>query len=153
MILISACLLGVNCKYDGTNSLTPDIISKFEKEGIVPVCPEQLGGLTTPRMAAEIVNGTGKNVIDGEARVIDKKGEDVTMLFLKGAMETVKIAKKSNIKGAILKSNSPSCSSSLIYDGTFTSKLIDGDGVTGALLKREGIQVYSENNYLDILQK
>ncbi|MCD5410611.1 MAG: DUF523 domain-containing protein [Clostridiales bacterium] len=147
MILISACLLGVNCKYDGSNNLTPDIISKFEKEGIVPVCPEQLGGLTTPRMPAEIVNGTGKNVIDGEARVVDKNGEDVTVLFLKGAMETVEIAKKLSVKYAILKSDSPSCSSTGIYDGTFKSKLVEGDGVTVALLKSKGFQVYSEKDY------
>jgi len=153
LILISACLLGVNCKYDGSNSLAPDIISKFEKEGIIPVCPEQLGGLGTPRIPSEILSGTGKDVLDGEVRVLNSNGEDVTTFFLKGAIETAKIAKKSNIKRAILKSNSPSCSSSLIYDGTFTSKLIDGDGVTGALLKREGIQVYSEKNYLDILLK
>ncbi|MGV8146132.1 MAG: DUF523 domain-containing protein [Alkaliphilus sp.] len=153
MIIVSACLLGVNCKHDGSNNLTQGIKMKFEEEGIIPVCPEQLGGLETPRIPAEILDGTGEDVLDGEARVINRNGEDVSAFFLKGAIETAKIAKKENIKCAILKSNSPSCSSALIYDGTFTAKLVEGAGVTGELLKREGIQVYSENNYVDILTK
>ncbi|MCD5414693.1 MAG: DUF523 domain-containing protein [Clostridiales bacterium] len=153
MILVSACLLGINCKYDGSNNLAPKIIERFEEEGIVPVCPEQLGGLATPRNPAEILNGTGKDVLDGKARVYSNSGKDVTASFLRGAIETTKIAKKLRIHYAILKSNSPSCASKRIYDGTFSSSLVEGNGVTVALLKCEGVRVYSEKNYVDILTK
>ena len=150
MILISACLLGVNCKYNGKNNSKDEIIKYFNGKGIVPVCPEQLGGLSTPRLPAEIQGGDGKDVLNGRAKVIRNDGIDVTEDFVKGAYETLKIAKSLGITKAILKSRSPSCGAGKIYDGTFTGTLTEGDGVTTALLKTEGIEVYSDEDFKKI---
>ncbi|MGQ4832910.1 MAG: DUF523 domain-containing protein [Candidatus Asgardarchaeia archaeon] len=146
MIMVSACLLGINCKYNGGSNYNEKVIELLKK-GIflVPVCPEQLGGLPTPREPAEIINGDGKEVIIGNARVVTKTGSDVTQEFLKGAQETLKIAKLLNIKTAILKAKSPSCGKGYIYDGSFSHKLKNGDGVTVALLRKNGIKVFSED--------
>ena len=111
---------------------------------LVPVCPEQLGGLPTPRPPAEIVGGDGADVLDGAASVITVDGEDKTSEFLDGAHQTLEIATSQNATHAVLKSRSPSCGCGQIYDGTFTGKLSDGDGVTAALLRRHGIQVVTE---------
>lgn len=118
----------------------------MEKEGLIPVCPEVFGGLTTPRTPNEIVGGDGDDVIDGEAKVITKDGEDVTEEFIKGARRALEIARIFNIKKAILKQRSPSCGNGKIYDGTFSGNLIEGDGVTAALFKRNGIEVISEED-------
>ncbi|PAB59424.1 DUF523 domain-containing protein [Anaeromicrobium sediminis] len=146
MILISACLLGVNCKYNGKNNLKYDILELAKGKNIIPVCPEQLGGLPTPRIPCEIIHSTGE-VIDGCGKVLNKRGEDKTEEFLKGAYETLHIAKLYNVKEVILKENSPSCGSNFVYDGTFSGKKKRGDGVTSALLKKHGIIVHNEDNY------
>jgi uncharacterized protein YbbK (DUF523 family) len=146
MILVSACLLGINCKYSGGNNENKELMKFLEKEKIIPVCPEQLGGLSTPREPCEIVEKTGN------LRVVDIKGKDQTLKFLKGAEETLKIAQLCVIEEAVLKSNSPSCGSFKIYDGSFTGKLIDGEGITASLLKSNNIKVYNEINYIEKLK-
>ena len=147
MILVSACLLGVNCKYDGKNNFHKEILNIKENYGIIPICPEQLGGLTTPRLAAEIINGDGLDVLNNVAKVIRNDGVDVTEAFIKGANEALRIAETMGIKKAILKTNSPSCGVGKIYDGSFTRTLIPGDGVTTALLKSKGIEVWTEESF------
>lgn len=145
MKLCSACLLGINCRYDGQNKLNQKIIELAKKELLIPVCPEQLGGLSTPREGPEIT-GDGSEVLDGKAKVITKTGKDVTENFIRGAKETLELAILLNIKEAILKQKSPSCGCGKIYDGTFSGNLIKGDGVTTALLKRNKIKTISEKD-------
>lgn len=144
MILVSSCLLGITAKYDGGNNSVPSLIDLCSTGLIVPVCPEQLGGSPTPRPPAEIRGGTGEDVLKGRARVYTSGGEDITGLFIKGAREVLNICLMFRVKEAILKERSPSCGCSLIYDGTFQSVRIKGQGVTAALLSMEGICVYSE---------
>jgi len=134
MKLCSACLLGIKCRYDGKSARNRKVIMLLKAETLIPVCPEQLGGLPTPREPAEI---RGK-------RVVTRSGKDVTENFKRGAKEVLKIAKLYGIKEAIMKQGSPSCGCGEIYDGTFSSKTIKGDGVTTALLKKNGIKVISE---------
>lgn len=139
MYLVSACLAGVNCRYNGTNSVDP-FIEKLVKEGkALPVCPEQLAGLPTPRACCEIV-------IDhiGTRKILTKDGQDFTKEFLEGAEKTLAIAKIINAKKAVLQSRSPSCGYSLIYDGTFSGNLKEGIGFTAELLVQNGIKVYTE---------
>ena len=135
-ILCSACLLGVKCRWDGNEKLNKKVIERFKKEILIPVCPEQLGGLPTPREPAE---QKGK-------KIITKSGKDVTKSFKKGAREVLKLAKLLGVKEAILKQKSPSCGCGKIYDGTFSGRTIKGNGVTTALLKRNGIKVISEED-------
>lgn len=142
MKIVSACLLGINCKYDGKNNANAKVMNM--KCGLVPVCPEQLGGQATPRPASEITGGSGLDVLEGRAKVIEKDGNDVTDFFTKGAYEVLNIAKVMSIKEAVLKARSPSCGCGKIYDGTFKRKLLNGDGVTAALLKKNGIKVITE---------
>jgi len=147
MKLISACLLGVKCAWDGKDNYKNDkAIELLNFETLIPVCPEQLGGLKTPRVPQEIQGGTGEDVLDKKCKVLNKDGEDVTQEFITGAEETLKIARLFHIEEFIGKSNSPSCGCGQIYDGTFSQKLIQGDGVTTALLKRNGIRVITEED-------
>lgn len=134
MKLCSACLLGINCAYHGKSKTNVKVLELTKKEILIPVCPEQLGGLPTPRPAAEIKNG----------RVITKDGQDDTQSYQKGAEEVLKIAKLLNIKEAILKQRSPSCGSGQIRN--LSGEIIKGDGITTALLKRNGIKVISEED-------
>jgi len=145
MIIVSACLLGINCKYDGKNSMNKSVMEKLQGEMIIPVCPEQLGGFPTPRPAVEISGGTGADVLDGRCRCIRENGEDVTEGFIKGAHEVLKIARLTGARKAVLKSRSPSCGFGEIYDGTFSGERIDGNGVTAELLHRNGIEVISSD--------
>lgn len=146
MYIASACLCGINCKYSGGNSLNEEVFKLFCDGKVIPVCPEQLGGMTTPRNVKEIYNGTGADVLDGKARVLSPNGEDSTENFIKGANEVLKIAKNAGVKKAIMKSKSPSCGYGKIYDGTFRGKLIDGNGVASELLIRNGIEVVIEGD-------
>jgi len=147
MKLISACLLGIKCAWDGKDNYKSDkAIELLNSETLIPVCPEQLGGLKTPRIPQEIQGGPGEDVLDKKCQVLNKSGEDVTKEFIRGAEETLKIAKLFHITEFIGKSKSPSCGCGQIYDGTFSQKLINGDGVTVALLKRNGIKVVSEED-------
>jgi len=146
--LISACLCGVNCKYNGKNNLKLNFINLLKLGEIIPVCPEQLGGLPTPRTPAEIIGGSGQEVLAGKCRVITKEGSDVTDNFIRGAYETLKIAKAAQAEIAILKSRSPSCGIDYIYDGSFNKKLRKADGVTAALLKENGIKLLDEDDFI-----
>ncbi|MCD6247463.1 MAG: DUF523 domain-containing protein [Candidatus Diapherotrites archaeon] len=134
MKLCSACLLGIKCRYDGKDNLNERVIELAKREKLIPVCPEQLGGLPTPREPAEIQGN----------RVVTYSGKDVTEYFERGAKKVLKIAKLLGIKEAILKQKSPSCGSGKIYDGTFSGRIIEGDGITARLLKKNGIRVISE---------
>jgi uncharacterized protein YbbK (DUF523 family) len=146
MVLVSACLVGVNCKYNGGNNLVKEVKELMSKGEVLPVCPEQLGGCTTPRPAVEITGGNGADVLEGRCNAYRKNGEDVTAQLIKGAEEVLKIADMASAKKAILKSKSPSCGCGRIYDGTFSGKLIKGNGVTAELLLRNGIEVITEED-------
>lgn len=141
-IIVSSCLLGNNCKYNGKNNYNPKLVDFLKQMEFFEICPEQMGGLSTPRLPSEI-NG---NI------VINKNGIDVTPFFRKGAYEALKIAQENNCGVAILKSNSPSCGFGFVYDGTFSSKLTVGNGITADLLYKNGIVVLNENNF-EILEK
>lgn len=149
MILISACLCGINCKYNGKNNLHPFFMELVKQGKALPVCPEQLGGLPTPRDPAEISGGDGLNVLQGKGQVISKVDQDLTDNFIRGAYETMQIAKNTGASCAVLKSRSPSCGVDEIYDGNFSGKVISGDGVTTALLKQYGIKVLSDKLFLE----
>lgn len=145
MYIISACLLGSNCKYNGGNNHNKEVVAFCKNHKYVLVCPETSGGLKAPRPPAEIIGD----------RVVNKDGEDVTDLFLRGAQmafNEVKIAineSEEKLEGAILKANSPSCGCGKIYDGSFTGKLIDGDGYFAKLLEKNGINVLTEKEIHD----
>jgi len=150
MILVSGCLSGNNSFYNGKSKVCIPIKKFVKQNKAIPVCPELLGGLTIPRERSEIKGGTGRDVLAKKCKVITKSGKDVTANFIAGAEAVLSLAKKYNIKKAILKSRSPACGCDKIYDGSFTGKIIKGDGVTCALLKRNGIKVineYQSKNY------
>ncbi len=136
IILCSACLLGINCKYDGTSNRNERILRLKKKAILVPVCPEILGGLPIPREWSEIKG----------RKVLTESGKDVTKNYKKGAKETLKIAKLLNIKTAIFKQKSPACGAGLIYDGSFSRKVKRGDGICTRLLKRHKIKVFTEKD-------
>lgn len=139
-ILMSACLLGINCRYDGGHCVSSDAMKLADREEVVPVCPEQLGGLSTPRPPAEFTAGDGEDVLAGRSKVLSAKGVDITRQFIRGAQETVKIAKLFGIRMAVLKQRSPSCGCGQICrDG----QVVAGDGVAAAALKREGVEIVS----------
>jgi len=146
MFLISGCLIGINCKYNGSNNKNREIVELVKKGLAVPFCPEQLGGLSTPRYASEIQQGSGEDVLEGRARVINQIGQDVTENFKRGAEEALKLAKILGTKFAILKSKSPSCGYGKIYDGSFSGVLVNGNGVTAALFLKNGIKVITEKD-------
>ena len=140
-ILISACLLGVCCRYDGASKPHPLAAALAERHTLVPVCPEQLGGLPTPRPPAERRDG----------RVVTQSG-DVTEQYLRGAEETLKLCKLLGCEAAVLKERSPSCGRGQVYDGTFSGTLTAGDGVTAELLAAHGILVYGESQIEKLLK-
>ncbi|CDZ75277.1 Protein of unknown function [Peptoniphilus sp. ING2-D1G] len=140
-ILVSSCLLGDNCRYDGKNNLIEDIAVLKDKYKIVKFCPEEAGGLKTPRSPSEI---------QGE-KIVNAEGEDVTEYFKRGAELALKKCMEENIKIAILKERSPSCGSDFVYDGTFSGQMVGSMGVTAQLLKNNGIWVLNEYNYKEVL--
>jgi uncharacterized protein YbbK (DUF523 family) len=142
-VIISACLLGVRCRYDGDHSRNETAMNQKETYQLIPVCPEESGGLPTPRPPAEIVGGDGNDVLDGTAKVMTDDGTDVTEAYVKGAHHALEVAQSNGATHVILKARSPSCGCGDIYDGTFSGTLTSGDGVTTALLKRHGITVTS----------
>ena len=141
-ILISGCLLGVCCRYDGASKPHPLAEELSKKHELVPVCPEQLGGLATPRLPAER---------QGE-RIVAKSGMDVTDQYRRGAEESLKICRLLGCDAAVLKERSPSCGSGEIYDGTFTGTLVSGNGVTAELFLECGIPVYGESQLSELLK-
>lgn len=146
-VMVSACLAGINCRHNGRNKIDGRIQKLVEEERAVAVCPEELGGLLIPRKPAEIIGGSGEDVLDGKTEVLDKDGNNVTGSFIKGAREVLKITQEIGAKTAVLKANSPSCGFGRIYDGTFEGVLRQGNGVTTALLLRAGVEVKSEINF------
>lgn len=153
-ILVSACLLGEHVRYNGIQILyTSTVLEKWRQEGrLISFCAEIAGGLPVPRPAAEIVGGDGVTVINGNAKVINIKGKNVTKYFIAGARKALETARMHGITIAVLKENSPSCGSSYIYDGNFSGRRKRGQGVTTALLKRNGICVFSEEQIRKIKQ-
>ena len=147
LILISACLMGISCRHDGTNALRKDVIKRYPNEILIPVCPEQLGGLPTPRPQAEIASAPSLNSPDfvtpslskrgSGGVVIDINGRDVTKEFTNGAYEVLKIVKFLNIKKAVLKEKSPSCGVKFIYRN---AKLVNDHGITTRLLEENGVE-------------
>ena len=147
-VLVSSCLLGCKVRYDG-NDLKPDSLQfqKFiEKNEVVSFCPEVAGGLPIPRVPAEICGGEGCDVINGSSKVRGKDDSDVTKEFLKGAELALELCQQENISTAILTDGSPSCGSSLIYNGKFEGVKIQGAGITTALLRQNGIKVVSQHD-------
>jgi uncharacterized protein YbbK (DUF523 family) len=141
MYLVSSCLAGVNCRYNGGNSENKVVVELVKKGLAIPICPEQLAGLPTPRPSCEIV-------IDnlGQSKVLSSDGEDFTKAFVEGAEKTLEIAKIIGAKKAILQSKSPTCGYGCIYDGTFSGKLKKGNGLAAELLMSNGIEIYTEED-------
>lgn len=135
-ILVSACLLGCACRYDGGSKPCEQVTALGKRHVLIPVCPEQAGGLPTPRLPAEICRG----------RVVRQDGADVTAEYRRGAEEAVRLYDRERCEWAILKARSPSCGSGVIYDGTFSGRLTAGDGVAARLLKAHGVRVLSEED-------
>lgn len=139
MILVSACLVGINCKYSGGNNYNQKIFDLVKEGKAIPICPEQLGGLNTPRKPVEL------KVINGKRYAIDNEGNDLTENFGRGALEVLNLAKNLNINKAILQPRSPSCGVNKIYSGNFDNKLVEGNGILAELLKQNGIDVLPLN--------
>lgn len=135
-ILVSACLLGINCRYDGNSKFIEELKTLKEKHNLIPICPEIYGGMKTPRQPSEIIDN----------KVLSKTGENVTDYFTKGADETLKLAKFFDCQLAILKERSPSCGYGKIYDGSFSGILVDGNGLTADLLAKNGITIIGESS-------
>ena len=148
MIIVSACLLGFNCRYDGRSRPEETLLVPTLEKLLVPVCPEQLGGLPTPRDPSEIQGGDGSDVLEGCAQVVSASGRDVTDCFLRGAQEVVRFMKLRGISTAIMTDTSPSCGVFHIKRG---GALSPGSGVTSALLARNGIRVISSDRIKDEL--
>lgn len=142
-ILISACLLGARCRYDGASKLHPLARPLMERHTLIPVCPEQLGGLPTPRLPAER---------QGES-VVTKAGADVTEQYCRGADEAARLCRLFRCDCALLKERSPSCGHGAVYDGTFTGTLTDGDGVTAELLRDMALEIYGESDIPALLDR
>ena len=140
-LIISACLLGTACRYDGASKPADRIITLKDKYNLIPVCPEILGGLPTPRTPCEVKNGC----------VFSRDGFDRTAQYLKGANEVLRLARFFGCEAALLKERSPACGSGKIYDGSFSGTLTDGDGICAALLKKHGITVYGESRIDEFL--
>lgn len=143
ILLVSACLLGICCRYDGACKPNTDVIKLREKFVLIPICPEVDGGLPTPRTPSERVGD----------RVLMRDGKDVTENYLAGARAALERAESFSASAAILKARSPSCGSGEIYDGSFSGRLISGDGVAAEMLKKAGVAVYTEDEIGLLLEK
>jgi len=142
VILVSACLLGIKCRYDGRFKEYPKVKDLISTYSLIPICPEQLGGLPTPRPPVMFIFGDGNETLKGGDNLVNQFAENVSEFFLQGAYETLKICKLFGIKHAILKENSPSCGRNYIY---VKEKLTKGQGVTSLLLIQNGITVVTED--------
>lgn len=145
-ILVSGCLVGMKVNFEEEGHLVKELQKLMLQGQAIAVCPEVLGGLPTPRDPGEI------EVVNGERKVYNNKKVDITENFILGAERTLEVARKSGAKIAILKSKSPSCGCGEIYDGSFTEKLVEGDGFTTALLKKNGIRVITEEDFLECIK-
>jgi len=139
MLIVSKCLAGVPCRYDGKDNLVPEIKALVERGEAVAACPEVLGGLPTPRTPSEL---------QPDGRVLNKQGEDVTAQFVSGAERALEICREHGCAGAILKARSPSCGKGVIYDGSFAEKRVPGNGVFAQMLLDAGIPVMTEEEHL-----
>lgn len=142
-LMISACLLGAGCRYDGASKPQEWVRELAQKHSLIPVCPEQLGGLPTPRDPSERQG----------SRVMSKAGRDVTEQYRRGAEEALRLYRLLGCSAAVLKERSPSCGKGEIYDGSFTGTLVSGDGVTAELFSAQGIPVYGETQIQELLEK
>lgn len=142
-ILVSACLLGVHCRYNGKGELHPTVASLLPDHQLIPVCPEILGGLPTPRPPAERCG----------ASVRTRNGIDVTREYQRGAEECLALARLFACRYAILKARSPSCGRGMIYDGSFSKHCVPGDGLTAQLLSAHGIRIFTEEQAADFLRE
>lgn len=140
-ILVSACLLGASCRYDGKAKPVKEVIALKKKYNLIPVCAEIMGGLPTPRIPCEIKNG----------RAVNQNGEDKTDEYVRGAEEVFRLARLFGCDTAVLKARSPSCGNGEIYDGSFSGRLISGDGICAELLKANGIKIFNETQISEIL--
>lgn len=140
--MVSACLVGINCRYDGKNTLDEKLAELVRQGRAIPLCPEVLGGLPTPRDSCEIQASE-----DGRRTVMSREGTDCTAAYNEGARRTLEICRIAGIKKAVLQQRSPSCGCGLIYDGTFSGRLIEGNGITTGLLTANGIDVYTAETW------
>ena len=138
-VLVSACLLGLKVRFDGLSKENKGILDLINNFEFIPVCPEIMGGLSTPRVPSEIRDG----------KVFNKDGVDVTENYLRGAEEALRLCKIYNCDTVVLKSKSPSCGKGLVYDGTFSGNLVSGNGITTDYLLKNGIKVYSEDEFIN----
>jgi uncharacterized protein YbbK (DUF523 family) len=147
-IMISPCLIGIRTRWDESCDEIEELINLVKSGQAVFMCPEQLGGLTTPREPSEIERGkTAKDVLQGEAKVLTNTGKDATEQFVVGARRILKFCQEIGVEVAILKSDSPTCGSKQTYDGSFTDTKIPGKGITAELLEQNGIKVHNEKNF------
>lgn len=140
-VLVSQCLLGIDCRYDGGNNFYENIVRLADLCEVIPVCPEMLGGMTTPRRPSERIDG----------RVVDSAGEDVTACFERGAQQALRLAEFYGAEYAVLKQSSPSCGSATVYDGTFSGRKIPGKGVTAELFEGIGLRIFDEKHINDLI--
>lgn len=147
-VLVSACLLGEKCRYNGKDYPLPGFRQSLQGYKVIPVCPEVMGGLPVPRPPCELKGGDGTQVWQGKAGVYTREGREVTAAFCQGARNTWQLAMETGAQRAILKEKSPSCGCHLIYDGSFGNRLVPGAGVTAALLKAKGMEVLTETEWL-----
>lgn len=147
MIMVSSCLAGINCRYDGNNNKIDEIAALVEAGKAIPVCPEVFGGMPTPRNSCEIVVDKS-----GNRRVVTEDGTDYTKEFWEGALKVLEIAKTLEIESVVLQQRSPSCGFGKIYDGSFSRKLIDGNGLAAELLSENGIKIYNNETYKEIME-
>lgn len=138
-IMVSACLLGENCKYNGGSNRNEKVLEYIKDHQVIPVCPEVMGGLPTPRVPSEIRDNV---VINKEGTIVDKE-------FRKGAKEAFEIALRENVDLVILKAKSPSCGTKQVYDGTFSGRLVDGQGIFTAMIKEAGISFNDEKEFIE----
>ena len=148
--LISACLANFPVRYDGKAYHYEKITQLIQTKQAITICPEVAGGLSTPRLAAEIIGGTAQDVLNNTAKVVDSQGNDVTKAFIDGAFRTLKMAQIHQVSTVVLKENSPSCGSHFIYDGSFSGEKIAAVGITTALLQQHGFKVISEHEFLTL---
>lgn len=142
-ILLSACLLGVNCRYNGTGGRLEEMETLMELAELIPVCPEIVGGLPTPRPPAERIG----------AKVMTCQGDEVTAAYERGAQESLRLARMFGAKLALMKERSPSCGAGEIYDGSFSHTRVRGDGVAAALLKQNGLEIYGESRICELIDR
>lgn len=143
MIAISACLAGIPCRYDGKSKPNASCRAALLANGALLVCPECMGGLPTPRPPAELPGGSAQDVLEGKKPIINREGQDVTQAYLAGAQRLLELCQRQGVDEVWLKAKSPACGCGSVYDGSYSGRLVDGDGLAASLLKRHGIRVVS----------